>query len=139
RWAVGEIDLFERKALLRAQDVQPRRLQRRIVIIVEIVEADHGAAFGEQPASNVEADETRSSGDQYCLTRHRILGRHLSKALKIPIRASLPALPTPPQHLAAPLLPDRPENHTKAPNCIAFCTPFSNPAWARCAVSCFRR
>ena len=49
------------------------RFQRRIVIVVEIVEPDHGAAFGQQPARDMEADETRSSGDQYWLIRHHIL------------------------------------------------------------------
>ena len=50
----------KREARLAAQDVQAGLLQRRIVIAVEIVQTDHGAAFGQQPAGDVEADETRS-------------------------------------------------------------------------------
>ncbi len=76
RRAVGEIDPLERKAALPTQDVEPRLLQRRVVIVVEIVETDHGAAFGQQPPRNVKADETRGPGDQYRLIRHRILERH---------------------------------------------------------------
>jgi hypothetical protein len=58
---------------LPAQDVQPRALQRGIVIIVEVIEADHRAALGEQPARDVEADEPRNSGDQCWLIQLRIL------------------------------------------------------------------
>ena len=73
RCAIGEIDLLERETGLPAQDVQPRPLQRGIVIIVEVIEADHRAALGEQPARDVEADEPRNSGDQYWLIQLRIL------------------------------------------------------------------
>src|ERR1700686_3939915 len=55
------------------QDIEPRPLQCRIVIAVETVETDDMAAFGQQPARNVEADKARRTGDQYCLIRHHIL------------------------------------------------------------------
>jgi len=79
--AVGEIDLLERETPFSTQDIQPRRLQRRTVLVVEIVEAEHRAAFGQQPARDMKADETRSSGDQYCLIRHRVLGKHFEPAV----------------------------------------------------------
>ena len=116
------------------QDVQARPLQRRIVITVEVVEADHSAAFGQQPAGDVEADETRSPGDQYWPDPTSYPRRHRSTACN-PFRASLPRMPGPPQYPAAPLLPDRPENHTKAPNsargAIAPFAPSSNLAVGR--------
>ena len=104
---------------------EPGFLQRRIVVAIEIIQADHAAAFGQQPPGNMEADETRRTGDQYGLIRHHIPERGTGSFP--PVRASLPALSRGPQHLAALLLPDRPENHTKAPNCIAFCTPILQP------------
>ena len=98
---------------LRAQNIQARLLQRRIVVVVEIVQSDHMAAFGQQPAGNMKADEARRSRDQYRLIRHR----HPLNDADWPARgsgASLPAAPRVPQYPVGRLLPDRPQNHTKA-------------------------
>src|SRR3954451_10456786 len=71
RFTIGKIDLFERKPWLALQDFQAGLFQRRIVIAVEVIQPEHRAALGQQPADDMEADETRSPRDQYCLIRHR--------------------------------------------------------------------
>ena len=48
--AIGEIDPLERETRLAAQDVQAGLFQRRLVIAVEIVETDDGAAFSQRAA-----------------------------------------------------------------------------------------
>src|SRR5450756_257612 len=97
RRTVGEIELHETKARMLAQDVEPRLLQGRIVIAVEVVQADDIPAFGQELAGDVEADETRRSRDQNCLIRHRIpktlrtpFEGH-SAGAAAPAEASLPA------------------------------------------------
>ena len=66
RLGVGEIDPLEAEAVaeLPLQLVEPRLLQRRIVIIVEIVDPDDVVAALEQGARGRRADEPRSPGDQ---------------------------------------------------------------------------
>ena len=66
RRTVGKIGLHEAELRIRAQDVQPRLLQRRIIIIVEIVQTDDIAALGQQLARDVKADKARRTRDQYC-------------------------------------------------------------------------
>ena len=59
RRTIRKIGLHETELRILAQDVQPRLLQRRIVIIVEIVQADDMAAFRQQLAGDMKADKAR--------------------------------------------------------------------------------
>jgi hypothetical protein len=68
--AVGEIEFRETEAFELGQLREARILQRRIVIGVEIVEADDGAAGFQQPPRDVKADETGGAGDEDGVTRH---------------------------------------------------------------------
>jgi hypothetical protein len=73
RGTIGKIGLHEIELRILAQDIQPGLLERRVIVAVEIVQTDHVAAFGQQLASDMKADKTRRTGDQYCLIRHRNL------------------------------------------------------------------
>jgi hypothetical protein len=53
-----------------AQDVQSSLLQGRIIVTVEIVESDNGAALGQQPAGDMKADKAGRTRDEYCSIRH---------------------------------------------------------------------
>ena len=66
RGFIAEIKLFEGEllALRLAYPVDPRTLQRRIVIIVEIVDADNLLAAVEQRLHNMRSYETGSAGDE---------------------------------------------------------------------------
>ena len=44
--------------------LQPRELQVDVVVVVEVVEPDHGVAAREQALRDVHADETGGAGDQ---------------------------------------------------------------------------
>src|SRR5438105_15384603 len=70
RLSVGEIHAFETNAIakLLLQLRHPRLLQARIIIIVEIVDADDLVAAFEQCPRYGSADEPRSPSNQY---RHR--------------------------------------------------------------------
>jgi len=46
------------------QDLQSRLLKRRVVVIVDHVEADHRIASLEEPLGDVKADEPRVPGDK---------------------------------------------------------------------------
>ena len=63
---IGEIDPLEAEAIaeLAREAVEPRPLQRGIVIIVEIVDPDDLVAALEQGARGGRADEARSPCDQ---------------------------------------------------------------------------
>src|SRR5438270_11581130 len=67
RLGVGEVDLLEPEAIaeLLLHSRQPRLLERRIIIFVEIVDADDLVAPLEQGARRRRADEPRSPRDQY--------------------------------------------------------------------------
>lgn len=56
--AVGDVALLEAKSGERRKLFKPRALQGRIIIGVEIVEADHGAALLQQPVHHVIPDES---------------------------------------------------------------------------------
>ena len=66
RFGIGEIDPLEAEAVaeLARQIVEPRLLERRIVIIVEIVDSDDVVAALEQCARGRSADEARGSCDE---------------------------------------------------------------------------
>ncbi len=61
---VGEVDRVVNVARLGLQPLQPGVLQGRVVIAVEVVDADHGLAARQQAAGGVKADETGRAGDE---------------------------------------------------------------------------
>ncbi len=63
RGAVGEFDPLEREARMR-KPLQPRLLQPRVVVIIQVVDADHRLAARQQALSQVIADEAGSAGDE---------------------------------------------------------------------------
>ena len=65
---VGQIDFAKGKARLPLKSSQSRQLERRIVIIVEIVDADHPRTRGQQTVRDMHADEACGTGHQ---DRHR--------------------------------------------------------------------
>ena len=69
--AVGEIELDEAEAAILRELVEARLLERRIVVGVEIVEADDGAAIRQQPARHMKADEAGRAGDEDRISGHR--------------------------------------------------------------------
>jgi hypothetical protein len=73
RLPIGEIDLekVERAGRGALQFGQPVALERRIVISVEIVDADDTLAALQQPPRDMIADETRGAGDERGQGTHR--------------------------------------------------------------------
>ena len=69
--AVGEIELGEAEACELGELGEPRLLQLGIVIGIEIVEPDNGAALLAQAAGDVIADEAGRPGHQNGLVSHR--------------------------------------------------------------------
>ena len=61
RSAIGEISGDMGVAGQRQQPIQPRLFQSRVVIVVEVVEADDLLAAGQQDLGNVGADEAGSA------------------------------------------------------------------------------
>ena len=71
-FAVGEVELGKLEAIGFCQLGEARLLQLRIVIVVHIIEADHGLAVAQQPPGDMKADETGGAGDQDgSYSRHR--------------------------------------------------------------------
>ncbi len=69
---VGEIELNELEVLQFLQLVAPRFLELRIVVGVQVVEADDRAAVLQQALGHVEPDEAGRAGDENGLyRRHR--------------------------------------------------------------------
>ena len=73
RFTIGEIDLLEFEPVVVLQDGEPRVLQGRIVVGVQIVEADDGAPLLQQPLGDMKADEARRARDQHRILRHYVL------------------------------------------------------------------
>ncbi len=67
RFGVGEVDVFEVETVseIFPEPREPGALQRRIVIIVEIVDADDACPALEQNPRGGGADEARCSGYKY--------------------------------------------------------------------------
>jgi hypothetical protein len=61
--AVGDVQLAEGEARPAVQQLQPRPLQARVVVVVHAVDADDLAAFGQQPLAQVVADEAGGTRD----------------------------------------------------------------------------
>ena len=68
--AIGEFELHETELRMLPQDIQPRLLQRRIIIAVQIIEPDNRAAFRQKLTRNVKSDKAGRTGDQDRLVRH---------------------------------------------------------------------
>ena len=67
RQVVGDIELGD--ADLRAKRRNPVALELRVVIIVEVVETDHGLAARGQRLARIRADEAGRAGDEDCHAR----------------------------------------------------------------------
>ena len=65
RRMVGEVHLDEAEAIVAPAELgEPVALQLDAVIIVDVVDADHLLAAGEQPVADVEADEAGRAGHE---------------------------------------------------------------------------
>src|SRR5262249_38300250 len=68
--SLGEIDLVKGKITEFAQNRQARLLQRRIVIVIDAVHADHRATGFKQSAGKGKSDKARRAGNQDSILRH---------------------------------------------------------------------
>src|SRR3974390_2344947 len=69
RLAFGKIDLMKTKLRKLPQHREPRFLERRVVIIVDAIDANHSAAVFQKPPRQRKADETCATRDQNRLWR----------------------------------------------------------------------
>src|ERR1700733_15852408 len=104
-FAVGKIEPVKAEFAELPQHREPGFLERRVVIVIDAVDADDGAAAFEQPARQREADKARGAGDENRLLRHRYAhNRHNSmRAGRVP-RSScdFTSSTTPPSCLRSP-------------------------------------
>src|SRR5207245_2424866 len=74
--AIDQVQPLEMELRIRCQAIKPGLLQLGVVVVVQVVEADDGLPFVEEPLRYVKPDETGGSGNQDgsgCHAR-RILG-----------------------------------------------------------------
>jgi hypothetical protein len=70
--AVGEVDLLQTECLERREFLEPSLFKARVIIGIEVVDADDDAPILEEPMGHMETDEAGSPGDQDRLEfRHR--------------------------------------------------------------------
>ena len=62
---VGDVQPLKAEIRVRQQARQPRFLQRRVVVGVEVVDADHGVAARQQAGAGVHSDESGSASDKH--------------------------------------------------------------------------
>ncbi|MNH27213.1 hypothetical protein D3C79_873160 [compost metagenome] len=62
--AIGEIEALEAKAGQGAEAREARLLQAHLVVVIQVVDADHLMALGTEPLRQVKADEAGGAGDQ---------------------------------------------------------------------------
>ena len=62
--AIGDIQPHEAETRIGTQQIEPRLLQRRIVVVIEVVEPDHFVAALEELAGYVIADEAGRAGHE---------------------------------------------------------------------------
>jgi hypothetical protein len=62
--AVGEVDAGGGEAIVCLEAFESRLLEGRVVVVVEVVEADNVVAIGEESFGKVVADETGGAGDE---------------------------------------------------------------------------
>jgi hypothetical protein len=63
--AVGDVVLEEAEVGVGFQLFQPREFERRVVVVVEVVDADDLVAAGEQDLRDVHADKAGGTGNEY--------------------------------------------------------------------------
>ncbi len=63
--AVGQVEFLEAESVLFAKPCEPGLLQRRIVVGIQVVEADDLVAAREQESGDVVADEACRTRDQH--------------------------------------------------------------------------
>jgi hypothetical protein len=97
--------LHELEARVGAQEFETRLLELRIVISVEIVEADDVTPFAQEPARDMKAEEAGCARDQYCPIRHPIPKTPGAAHARRPL-ASLPTVRRGAQYPSVRLLPD---------------------------------
>ena len=71
--AIGEVHPLEAKTGQWQQQGQPRLLQADLVVVVEVVQANHLMAVAAEPLRHMEADEAGGAGDQIfhcCCSSH---------------------------------------------------------------------
>jgi hypothetical protein len=61
---VGQVERVVQVFRMRLQPLQPRVLQRRVVVAVQIVDPDHRLPARQQALRRVEADEAGRAGDE---------------------------------------------------------------------------
>src|SRR5580704_13064646 len=66
--AVGDIASLETKIHVRKQLCESRFLETRVVIVIEVVDADDTPAFGGEPAREMKSDEPSRAGHKDGLT-----------------------------------------------------------------------
>ena len=64
RRAIADVGAPEAEAALARQLRQPRLLQRDIIVVVEVVDADHGLAARQQRPTDMRADEAGGAGQE---------------------------------------------------------------------------
>ena len=64
--AVGDVHLHEREAALWYEAREPRLLQRRVVVVVEVVKTHNLLAAIEKDMRDMRADEARGTSDKNC-------------------------------------------------------------------------
>ena len=64
RRAVGEVEPMEGETPVLRERLETRLLQRRVIVVIEAVDAGHGAAGLEQAARETKSDEPCCPGDQ---------------------------------------------------------------------------
>ena len=64
RGGVGDVHLLEAKAGMRGERSQPGLLERRRVVVVQVVDADHAVAVAQQAVADQHADESGCAGDE---------------------------------------------------------------------------
>ena len=62
--AVGEVDLLETECCERRELGEPRPFEARVIIRIEVIDADHGTALYEEPPGDVEPEEAGRPGDE---------------------------------------------------------------------------
>ena len=74
RRGVDEIEALEPERVAAGKAREPRLLQRDVIVRIEVVDAGHRAARGEQALGDVHADEPRGSGDEHAARRAHCRG-----------------------------------------------------------------
>jgi len=72
-FAIGEIEPVKSEILVLAKNREPRLLECRIVIGIDIIYADNRAAMLKQPSREAKSDKACGAGDQNRILRHLIL------------------------------------------------------------------